>query len=353
MVNHLNPTGIAILGAGRWGTHLIRNFLEHPQACIRAVVDPHPEHLTACRDRFNLGADVVLASEWSTIRQLPNLEAVAIATPASTHYALIRDALQCGYHVLAEKPLTLNAEQCLELCHLAEQQQRQLIVDHTYLFHPAVERGQEVLQSGRLGELRYGYATRTHLGPVRQDVDALWDLAIHDIAIFNHWLGQTPVKVQATGTVWLQKANQTSTNSGLSDLVWVTLTYPDHFQAFIHLCWLNPDKQRRLGVVGSQGTLIFDEMLTESPLTVQQGRLEPKNGVFIPMAQSYEVLSLEAGEPLRRICDRFLKSIRQNQPLPISSGWVGAQLVQILCCLRQSLHQGGEAIAVPPLKIER
>ncbi len=113
---------------------------------------------------------------------------------------LIKDALKQGYHVLAEKPLTLNPAECQELCQLAEQQHSILMVDHTYLFHPAVEQGQAVVQAGKLGDLRYGYATRTHLGPVRQDVDALWDLAIHDIAIFNNWLGQIPVKVQATST---------------------------------------------------------------------------------------------------------------------------------------------------------
>jgi len=346
MADRFNPIGIAILGAGRWGVHLVRNFLENPQAHVRAVVDPHPERLAACRERFNWDADIVLASDWSMIRQLPNIQAVAIATPASTHYSLITDALHHGYHVLAEKPLTLDPAQCLELCHLAEQQQRQLIVDHTYLFHPAVERGQEVMQAGQLGDLRYGYATRTHLGPVRQDVDALWDLAIHDIAIFNYWLGQTPVQVQAVGTVWLQGTGK----QGLSDLVWATLTYPSGFQAFIHLCWLNPDKQRRLSVVGSQGSLIFDEMLLETPLMIQHGCLEPKGSLFIPTDQRCEVLSLQAGEPLQRVCDRFLTSIRQNRPSSISSAWVGAQLVQILSCLSQSLHQGGIAIAVPQLK---
>ena len=349
-------TGIAILGTGRWGVHLVRNFLQHPHCRVVAIVDPSPERLQWCREQFDL-ANVVLASDWSAVRELPEIEAVAIATPASTHYTLIADALRCGHHVLAEKPLTIDPAEALELCHLAEQQQRQLMVDHTYLFHPAVERGKNFIKSGRLGELRYGYATRTNLGPVRPDVDAMWDLAIHDIAIFNNWLGETPVKVQATGTVWLQVGQagrlpeKASTSEplkpGLADLVWVTLTYPSGFQAFIHLCWLNPDKQRRLGIVGSQGTLIFDEMLSEAPLTFHQGRFEQSGGLFIPTDQSREVLDIEADEPLRRVCDRFLGCVRQNTPSPVSSAWVGAELVQILSCLSQSLQQGGIAIALP------
>lgn len=349
--------GIAVLGAGRWGVHLVRNFLEHPESELVAVVDPHADRLAAVKAQFDLDADVVLAANWEAVRNHPKLEAVAIATPATTHYPLIADALQQGYHVLAEKPLTLDPSECQQLCHLAQAQQRQLKVDHTYLFHPVVQRGQDVVQSGRMGQLRYGYAARTHLGPVRQDVDALWDLAIHDIAIFNTWLGEFPVQVQATGRVWLQGEQEQAkgqssilTASGLADLVQATLTYPSGFQAFIHLCWLNPDKQRRLCVVGTQGTLIFDEMQPEAPLTLQHGYLEQNNASFTPKGQQREVIDVAPGEPLKLVCDDFLQSIRHSQPLNRSSGWVGTQLVQILSCLEQSLYQQGQAIAVPPIE---
>ncbi|MBD2629312.1 Gfo/Idh/MocA family protein [Trichormus variabilis] len=341
---------LAIIGVGRWGVHLLRNFLAHPQVSVVAVVDNHPARLTAIQQQFNLDENVLLTTDWQVVKQILGVNAVAIATPATTHYALIKDALQQGYHVLAEKPLTLNPEECRELCQLAEYQQLILMVDHTYLFHPAVERGQTVVQSGQLGALRYGYATRTHLGPVRQDVDALWDLAIHDIAIFNNWLGELPVKVQATGTVWLQENREiegTATeNQGLADLVWVTLTYPDKFQAYIHLCWLNPDKQRRLGIVGSKGSLIFDEMSSASPLTLIHGEFAKDGNQFMPMNQSQEVLELEKGEPLGRVCDRFVVSILQNTPSLVSSGWVGKELVEILTALTTSLQQGGKSITI-------
>ncbi|NEP30951.1 MULTISPECIES: Gfo/Idh/MocA family oxidoreductase [unclassified Moorena] len=409
----MKQTGVAILGAGRWGKHLVRNFLAHPDACLVAVVDPYPETLAAIKDKYNLAPEVRLATDWESIRDLPTIEAVVIATPAVTHYTIIKDALNQGKHVLAEKPLTLDVAECLELCHLAQENQRQLMVDHTYLFHPAVKRAQEVVHSGCLGDLRYGYAARTNLGPVRQDVDSLWDLAIHDIAIFNHCLGQLPVQVQANGRVWLQfqkefqvsqlpvekefqvsqlpvessednqgcsqsltpqqpanlpygnakgeqpanlqPANlqpstpQPSTPQGLADLVQLTLSYPTGFQAFIHLCWLNPDKQRRLGIVGTQGTLIFDEMVAQAPLTIQHGYFEQNGEYFIPAGQHREVLDLESLEPLYSVCDRFLNSVRLSQPSSISSGWVGAQLVQILSCLSQSLHQGGVPVTVPQL----
>ncbi|MBD2772211.1 Gfo/Idh/MocA family oxidoreductase [Iningainema tapete] len=329
---------IAVVGIGRWGVHLLRNFLQHPTALVVAVVDPNPERLAAVKQQYKLD-DVLLTTEWQALKQLTGLEAVVIATPASTHYSLITDALCWGYHVLAEKPLTLDPANSWELCQLAEKQHLHLMVDHTYLFHLAVERGQTVVQSGQLGDLRYGYATRTNLGPVRQDVDALWDLAIHDIAIFNTWLEQKPVKVQATGSVWLQKE--------LADLVWITLTYPDGFQAYIHLCWLNPDKQRRLGVVGSSGSLIFDEM-SQSPLTLINGEFEQRGNQFIPVNQNQQVLEINYTEPLGRMCDRFITSILTDTPSVISSGWVGTQLVQILAALTASLNQGGEPIFIDP-----
>ncbi len=360
-----NQIKIAVIGVGRWGVHLLRNFLAHPSVSVIAVVDPHPERLIAVKQQFNLNEDVILTTQWQDLKQVPGLTAVAIATPASTHYALIQDALQQGYHVLAEKPLTLDPAECRELCQLAEQHNLILMVDHTYLFHPAVERGQTVVQAGKLGDLRYGYATRTHLGPVRQDVDALWDLAIHDIAIFNTWLGQSPVKVQAKGMVWLQEGGEQRSRGaeensyfssplplwpsaalpqGLADLVWITLTYPDNFQAYIHLCWLNPDKQRRLGIVGSRGSLIFDELSLSSPLTLLHGEFEQQGNQFIPVNQSQVMLELEPGEPLQRVCHRFVVSILNNTPSEISSGWVGTQLVEILAALTVSLKEDGKVV---------
>lgn len=378
--------GIAVLGAGRWGVNLIRNFLNHPNSQVLAVVDPNRDSLVAVQKQFNLDASVILAAEWSQVQALPGLEAVAIATPASTHYTLAAAALQQGYHVLAEKPLALNLTEAIELCHLAEKHQRQLFVDHTYLFHPAVDRGQRIIQQHQLGKLRYGYAQRTHFEPVRHDVDALWDLAVHDIAIFNTWLEQTPILVRAMGTVFpkeevrgkssdVRRKKEEGINKEaateienpfapslltvnpaeeLADLVLVTLTYRDGFQAFIHLCWLNPDKQRRLTVVGSLGSLIFDEMSPEAPLIVQRGTSdcggEENNSFESAIAlqphslRHREVLNLESAEPLQRVCDRFLNCVQTNTPCPTSSGSASVALIRILSTLSKSLELGGQPL---------
>ncbi|MEM6401280.1 MAG: Gfo/Idh/MocA family oxidoreductase [Cyanobacteria bacterium P01_D01_bin.116] len=343
-----NSIKIAVVGVGRWGVHLLRNFLAHPQVEVVAVVDPNSECLAKVERQYKLAQNVLLTTEWYKLQQLNELNAVVIATPAVTHYSLIVDALNWGCHVLSEKPLTLNPSECYQLCELAQKQQRILMVDHTYLFHPVVEKGQAVLQSGVVGDLRYGYATRTHLGPVRQDVDALWDLAIHDIAIFNNWLGELPITAQATGKVWLQQGatNSPSSSNPLSDLVQVTLTYSSGFQAFIHLCWLNPDKQRRLAVVGSCGSLIFDEMLSDAPLTLMQGEFERQENRFIPVNQQRKVIEIEKGEPLQKVCNSFVECIAKNTPSSISNGRIGAELVEVLTALTQSLEAEGKAISI-------
>ncbi|NEQ35323.1 MAG: Gfo/Idh/MocA family oxidoreductase [Okeania sp. SIO3I5] len=330
--------GIAIFGAGRWGVHLVRNFLNHPDSRVIAVVDPHPEQLQAIQERLQLDNDIALVEDWIEALELPGIKAVAIATPASTHYEIISAALKKGYHVFSEKPLTLEYSESVALCKLAEQQQLQLLVDHTYLFNPVVQTGKTIVTEGKLGKLRYGYATRTHIEPVRSDVDALWDLAIHDICIFNSWLQETPVEVQANGKIWLpQQPPQ-------SDLVMAKLIYPSGFQVFLHLCWLNPDKQRRLGVVGSQGTLVFDEMSAEQPLVIQYGYLEYLGSRWKAVDVSQEVVAIEKAEPLAQVCNEFLNCILTNTTSQISSGWVGAELVKILCALNNSLEQEGKVI---------
>lgn len=336
------PIELALFGVGRWGTHLLRNFVAHPQIRLRAVVEASAERLAAIALHL-VGPDltgVELMSDWQAAMDLPGLEACAIATPAATHYDLIEAALKRKLHVLAEKPLTLDVASARSLCQLARQQQRQLMVDHTYLFHSAVTTGKTAL--GSLGQPRYGYATRTHLGPVRRDVDALWDLAIHDIAIFNYWLGEQPSQVQAQGSTWLQPQIQTPLSpSGLADVVWCRLQYPSGFQATLQLCWANPDKQRRLCVVGDLATLIFDEMNPSQPLVKQCGSFVEQAGWFTPQAIAAEAIAVPPSEPLANLCDHFVACVREGVRSPVSSGEVGTHLVSVLMALTHSLNNGG------------
>jgi predicted dehydrogenase len=338
-----DPINLALFGVGRWGTHLLRNFLAHPQIRLRAVVETSSERLAAIAPE--LDSSVELMSDWQAAMALEGLGGCAIATPAATHYDLIQTALHQNLHVLAEKPLTLDIASAQALCKLAQQKQRQLIVDHTYLFHSAVTTGRQIISS--IGTPRYGYATRTHLGPVRRDVDALWDLAIHDISIFNHWLGESPVQVQAQGSSWLQPEITTPLSPhGLADVVWCRLLYPSGFMATIHLCWANPDKQRRLAVVGDQGTLIFDEMNPTNPLVKQGGYFSEKKGWFTPQGVETQSISVPPSEPLRNLCDHFVQCVTNPTASHLSSGELGTHLVTVLIALTKSLNQKGQWTSV-------
>ncbi|TAD80255.1 MAG: gfo/Idh/MocA family oxidoreductase [Oscillatoriales cyanobacterium] len=352
--------GMAVIGAGRWGKHLIRQFANHPRSRLVAVAEANPELLAETVDRWSGPADrpeIRFTSHAAEAIALPTVEAVAIATPAITHFELVRLALCAGKHVLVEKPLTLDPIEGDRLGELARSHQLQLMVDHTYLFHPAVEAGAAIVRAGKLADLRYGYGARTHLGPVRQDVDALWDLAIHDIAIFNHWLQSSPIAVSAQGQTWLQPGHAAGSDrpnpaAGLADLVWLTLHYPPSpqwpqpFTATIHLCWNNPDRSRRLGLVGSAGTLVFDEMNSGSPLTLFRGQLEQTDRQWVPINQTTEAIALEPGEPLGRVCDRFLAGILDRVPLDRSDARVGTGLVRVLAAASRSLASGGAIMAI-------
>lgn len=338
--------GIVIWGAGRWGSHLVRIFWRHPQAKLLAIADPDVTRLQAIADQYVISSDrVILTADWQSTLSLPGVEAIVIATPAATHAHLIRVALESNYHVFAEKPLTLDWQQAIALCQLAEQRHRQLFVDHTYLFHPAVQQGKAILRQRSLGELRYGYATRTHLGPIRSDVDALWDLAIHDMAILNYWLAATPIAVQTSAIGWLQSEPSPQFPQGLTDAAWITLTYPHPLQIRLHVSWCNPDKQRRLCLVGTQGALVFDE-LADAPLTLQRGEVVLSDRYYTPINQQRQQIAVEPVEPLQQVCQQFLKGVQHNQPSSLSSGWVGAQLVQLLTAVSQSLAQGGQPVSL-------
>jgi len=353
---------IAILGLGRWGMHLLRNFLALSGVRVVAIADPNASRLHAAVVKFGLEHHtpaVFAFTDWAAALGLEGLEAVAIATPASTHADLLKAALTRGLHAFVEKPLTLSTAAARELCQLAAAQGRQLVVDHTYLFHPAVQQGRSLVQQGQLGRLRYGSSSRTHLGPVRSDVDVLWGLAIHDIAIFNHWLGERPARVQAWGTVWLQPApgslaeispqitspGTPAFEAGLADLVWARLFYPSGFQAMLQVCWLNPERQRRLSVVGDRAALIFDEMATE-PLVLQTGALMQQDGKFLPTAQERRAIAVSSEEPLCLACEHFVDCVRGDRPSSLSSGEVGVALVAVLEALSRSMAQAGAIISV-------
>lgn len=353
---------IAVVGAGRWGTHWTRIGLEHPDFQLGAVVDPIAASLDRMTERYGD------RPPWQDVKLCPSLaaameaqpddqplEAVIVATPAVDHVGTVSFALNQGLHVLVEKPVTMTVADGEKLAAIAQARRKILCIDHTYLFNGAVTAGKAFIAKGNLQTLRYGYATRTHFAPVRQDVDALWDLVIHDICIFNHWLDDFPTEVSARGITWLQpgdSAQPAATSdypvpaNGLADQTWLVLRYGSGVEITIHLCWSNPDKQRRLVLVGDRGALVFDDLRAEQPLTFlgsewKQGDRNQGQPLFSPQVDEPQGVAIEQVEPLKAVADCFVEAIATGKIDPRSSADTGIGLVKVLAAASRSLRWGG------------
>lgn len=243
-----NHVTIAQLGCGYWGPNLLRNFSALPDCRVKYVVELASDRRTFVERTYPktevvAAPDVVLAD--------PDVDAVIVATPAGSHFALTKKVLQAGKHAFVEKPIAMSSAEADELAALAAAKGRTLMVGHTFLYNAAVEYLKALVQRGELGTIYYVYAQRLNLGVIRADVNAMWNLAPHDVSIINYVLGDAPHSVSATGTAYIQ--------DGVEDVVFMNLRYPDKVQASVHVSWLDPNKVRRITVVGSRKMVVYDD----------------------------------------------------------------------------------------------
>jgi len=246
---------VAVIGCGEWGPNHIRNFHSLPGSRVVAAVDTVPARLERVQALFR---DVQCSSDFRAVLENPQVDAVVVATPLGTHYALVSEALAAGKHVLCEKPLCETSRQARELVEIARERQRVLMVGHVFLFNPGIIKVKELIEAGELGRLHYLLAIRTNLGPIRNDCNAAYDLASHDVSIFNWLLGCEPVRASATGACFLQPR--------IEDVVSITLTYPNDVFASIQASWLNPKKVRHITVVGNRKMLTWDDLSSGTPV---------------------------------------------------------------------------------------
>jgi predicted dehydrogenase len=338
-------TGVAVVGAGHWGPHLIRNFKDHPRSDVLWVIDTDPERLKSVGSRFR---DVSLSSSLADALDDDRVDAVVVATPTNTHFDVVMEALNHGKHVLVEKPLTSTVETAKQACETAENKGLVLMVGHVFLFNPAIRSAKEYIDKGELGPVHYVSMTRTNLGPVRVDVNAAWDLASHDVAIANFWLGSEPVAVSATGGSWL--------NQGVHDTVFATMHYPNNILVHIEASWLSPRKDRYLAVIGAERMLTVDDMdLTEPLRLYDKGVLDASISEITDTFAGFRsqiregtitIPPVKLGEPLKTECDAFLSRITGDGDL-ISDGWAGLAVVRVLKAIDRSVQEGGARVSVP------
>lgn len=331
---------VAVIGAGAWGINHVRAMSRTKGAELVMVCD---SSAAACERAAALAPKARMTADFLQVLSDPEVDAVVLATPAKEHATQARQAVNAGKHVLVEKPLALEAAEAQAVVAAAETHKRILMVGHLMLFHPAVERLKAMIDGGELGRIYYIYAVRVNLGRVRQDENALWSLAPHDIAIIEHLLGDEPESVSARGGVYLQ--------TRIEDVVFANLRFRSGVTAQIQVSWLDPRKERRLVIVGSQKMVELDDMAPAEKLRIYDKGVD-RPATFTEYAQ---FLSLRNGdvhipriamaEPLERECRHFVDCVAEGKR-PLTDGHSALRVVRVLEAAQKSLENDGAPVEV-------
>ncbi len=333
---------IAVIGCGYWGINYVRVFSELPSCKLVLVCDPSDARLRTVRERYPLTAtttslDETLDNRW--------IDAVVIATPAKTHFEVASQCLSKGKHVLIEKPFTTNSADAKALIAIAEKAQRLLMVGHTFLFNSGIRKMKEFLQGEDFGPIYYLHATRTNMGPIRDDINALWDLGSHDVAVFNYLLDGMPTHVSAVGARSLGKPQD--------DVAFATLSYPENILANLHVSWLDPNKVREVVAVGGRKRIVFDDLNNSERVRIFEKGVTPGQqqaesfGEFRLLVRDGDITSprIEPNEPLKALGAHFVECVTKDRQ-PESDGQTGFNVVRILEAIDKSLQLGGASVAV-------
>ena len=334
--------GIAVCGCGYWGINYVRVFHQSPEARIVAICDLEVDRLRQIGRQF---PGVNLYSDVERVLRRPDVDAVVVCTPVTTHYALARRCLEAGKHVLIEKPITAQETEAEALIELAETKNLVLMVGHTFLYNAGVHKVKSYIEQGQIGRLYYLYSRRTNLGPIRHDVNALWDLAPHDISIFNFLLNSTPIWVSAVGGRVLQTACE--------DFGFISLGYENDVVGHIHVSWTDPNKVREVVVVGSDQRIVFDDVKTTEQVRVYEKGVTlpevtvPSYGEYRFLIRDGDIISpkVEVSEPLKNQCRHFLESVVQGSR-PLTDGWAGLQVVGVMKAVDRSVKLNGAPVLV-------
>jgi len=330
---------VAVIGAGYWGKNLVRNFASAKRCNLKYVCDINENLLKIHKRNYTY---IETTTDIDPIIHDEELDAVVIATQVPMHFELARKTLNAGKHTYVEKPMTLKASQSKELISLAEKTGLKLMVGHLLEYHPAVTYLKEIINKGQIGQPYYMYTQRVNLGIVRQNENAWWSLAPHDISIICYLLGSEPVSVAAHGQCFLQK--------DIEDVVFATIKFSDGKMANVHCSWLDPHKIRKITVVGSEKMVTFDDMEATEKVRLYDKAASVKHDINTSYA---EVISLRfgdivipkvpSGEPLSLECQHFIDSVLDNTTIR-SDGIDGLRVVRVLEAGQKSLKSHGQPV---------
>jgi predicted dehydrogenase len=333
---------VAVIGVGRWGPNLLRNFASMEGVRVVKACDLDEKRCRAIQQKF---PDVLTATDPGDIVGAASIDCTVICTPVATHYDLASKALSNGQHVFVEKPLATSEKECRELISLAAEKQKVLFVGHTFKYNSGIRAAKKHIENGELGDIYLIDANRTNLGPVRYDVNALWDLASHDISIFSYWLGGQPRSVSAHGACYLSKT--------IEDVVYATFEYDSGVVAHVHASWLNPRKIREITVVGSKKMLVWNDMNLSEPIRIYNKGID-RDEVYPDTFASFrlsiregEVMipSIQLNEPLMTECLHFIECVKSGQK-PLTDGYDGLNVVRALEAATESMRQNNVCIPI-------
>jgi UDP-2-acetamido-3-amino-2,3-dideoxy-glucuronate N-acetyltransferase len=307
---------IAVVGAGYWGKNHVRNFAE--LGLLGCVCDSSPLALERIAQEYE---DVDRVQSYEEVLSNPEIDGIVLATPAVSHFKLAQEAIEAGKDLLVEKPLALDVEEGERLVDEAERRGVILMVGHILLYHPAVIKLKQIIDSGELGRIQYIQSNRLSFGKVRSEENILWSFAPHDISMILYLLGDIPASVRAFGSSHLQK--------DVEDVTVSVLEFADGTGAHIYVSWMNPFKEQRLVVIGDAATAIFEDSRAENKLRICRNSFEWVHRRPVPRKGNEEPVEIEMSEPLRAECLHFLERIRDRRP-PRSDGREGLRTLKVL-----------------------
>lgn len=338
----MEKIGIGIIGCGYWGINYVRVFEELGESQVVAVCDRRPERLAEVERRF---PGLNSTTDFQDLLKWEGVDAVVVCTEASSHYPIVSKCLAAGKHVLVEKPMTTSTRDAEELLNLAEAKDVTLMIGHTFLYNAGIRQVKSYIMQGDMGKLYYLYSRRTNLGPIRNDVSALWDLAPHDISIFNYLLDSKPGWVSAVGARVL--------GNGRADVGFMSLGYDDNVVGHVHTSWADPHKVREVVVVGSDKRIVFDDLNSQERVRVfEKGvkRMDPQEGgygeyQFLMRDGDIVIPNVEASEPLKNECKHFLECITLHCQ-PLTDGKNGLDVVRVMEAIDRSIELRGAPVEV-------
>ncbi len=327
---------VGVVGYGYWGPNLVRNFSEIDSTEVKYICDSQPEQLERHKLRYR---NTIFTSDYQQLLDDHELDAIIIATPVATHYALARMALLAGKHVLVSKPMCKHSWECEELIAIAQEKNLVIMVDHTFIYHGPVRLIKQLIDSGEVGDLLYLSSARVNLGIFQSDVNVLWDLGAHDLAILDYLIGKTPTAVHAIG--------KSHTDSDFEDIAFMTLEFEDNFIAHFHMSWLSPVKIRQLLIGGTKKMLMFDDHRPIEKVCVYDKGIQQ---LEVPLATEKDryraLIQYRFGDMRAPVYDltealkfetlHFLDCIT-NKKTPLSDGWSGLRVVRLLELAEKSL----------------